>query len=315
MPIQFHCPNCQQQLRVDDSAAGKKAKCPKCETIVAVPLASGGAEQPPEGAPEGSPFGGAPPTQDGPEINPYTSPAPAAGMAPGGIGATGAAIQRRPLDIGGVMSHAWEVWQKNLGLLVGGFLVIMLISGVVVGPFTALRVNFEMQGEREMAAVIGLIGNIINQIVSTYLGIGYAQLCLKLARGQQADFAQIFAGGSRFLPVLAVSILMGLAIGLGFLACIVPGIILALMWWPAYYLVVDEKADIIESFSVAARITKENWGSAFALWFVSAGIMILGLLALCVGFLFAAPLVAMMWISAYLMISGQLNPVTKPPAY
>jgi uncharacterized membrane protein len=213
------------------------------------------------------------------------------------------------------MNHAWEVWKKNLGLLIGAFVVIGLISGAVSVPFGILRVNFDMQGEHEMGLLVNAIGQIVNQVVSIYFGIGYVQLCLKMARGQKAEFAQIFAGGSRFLPVLAVSFLLGVAMVLGFLACIVPGIILWLMWWPAYYLVVDEKAGIMESFSVAARITKNNWGSAFALSFIGAGIMILGLLALCVGVIFAAPLVAMMWVSAYLMISGQLHPVTKPPAY
>ena len=37
MPIQITCPGCQSKLRAPDTAAGKKTKCPKCQTIVSVP--------------------------------------------------------------------------------------------------------------------------------------------------------------------------------------------------------------------------------------------------------------------------------------
>jgi len=46
--------------------------------------------------------------------------------------------------------------------------------------------------------------------------------------------------------------------------------------------IIDRKAGVIESFSVASRITNGNWGSSFVLWLMSMGIMILGCLALCV---------------------------------
>src|SRR5690242_6047025 len=36
------CSNCQSKIRVPDSAAGKKGKCPKCGTVIAIPL-----EEPP----------------------------------------------------------------------------------------------------------------------------------------------------------------------------------------------------------------------------------------------------------------------------
>ena len=100
---------------------------------------------------------------------------------------------------------------------------------------------------------------------------------------------------------------MGIAIGLGLIACIVPGILLMLMWWPAYYLVVDEKAGVMESFSVAGNITRGNWGAAILLWLISLAVSMAGVLALCIGILFAAPFVAMMWAVAYLMMSGQIN--------
>jgi hypothetical protein len=54
-------------------------------------------------------------------------------------------------------------------------------------------------------------------------------------------------------------------------------------------------------------ITNGNYGTAFLLWLASLGIAIVGLLALCVGILAAAPLIGMIWTTAYLMMSGQIT--------
>ena len=43
--IHFACPHCHQSLKVEDNAAGKKTKCPKCGAVIAVPLPSSPDEQ------------------------------------------------------------------------------------------------------------------------------------------------------------------------------------------------------------------------------------------------------------------------------
>ena len=37
MPIEFHCPDCNQFLRTPDGTAGKRAKCPQCGQVVEIP--------------------------------------------------------------------------------------------------------------------------------------------------------------------------------------------------------------------------------------------------------------------------------------
>jgi DNA-directed RNA polymerase subunit RPC12/RpoP len=43
MPIEFACSSCQQTVRVSDAAAGKKGRCPKCGSILDIPMASSAA--------------------------------------------------------------------------------------------------------------------------------------------------------------------------------------------------------------------------------------------------------------------------------
>jgi DNA-directed RNA polymerase subunit RPC12/RpoP len=38
MDIKFNCPHCNRNLKVKSEAAGRKAKCPSCSQVVAVPV-------------------------------------------------------------------------------------------------------------------------------------------------------------------------------------------------------------------------------------------------------------------------------------
>lgn len=88
MPIAFQCPSCNKQLRVPETAVGKRAKCPGCQHVLTVPAAStiSGAAPAPASPPPGPPVGlpPGPPPVSAPSnfaANPYAkaqAPQPAA---------------------------------------------------------------------------------------------------------------------------------------------------------------------------------------------------------------------------------------------
>ncbi|MEO8498367.1 MAG: hypothetical protein ABI614_25170, partial [Planctomycetota bacterium] len=214
------------------------------------------------------------------------------------------------VDVGEVIGYAWEVWKSNLGLLVGITVVVFGISFGLSGVQNVVQLVFQQQGEEALAGVFGVTIWILNIVVQQFLGIGQAHIALKLLRRQRAEFGELFGGGSLFPRLLGAGILAILAMMFGFAACIIPGFLLMIFFWPFYWLIVDRKARAIESFGMARPIAKANVGTAIVLYFATAGIMLAGFLALCVGVLFAAPLVSLIWGTAYLMMSGQL--ATRP---
>ncbi|WP_425615875.1 hypothetical protein NA78x_005807 [Anatilimnocola sp. NA78] len=374
MPIEFRCPNCDQQLRVPDAAAGKNAKCPKCASIVAVPGTAAAAPPPafpPESkptpsispdrpfgappsrdafstpqstgsfgqAPSNNPFGSTPPPTNpfggggappnnpfgggggsnpfagdpkGPNIsaNPYASPASFT-EAPKPLNSQG--VGHQVVEIGAIMNHAMTVWQNNLGILVGTFFVAGLLSNIVnwisQGVQFALQVN---KAPDELIITSIVIFTIIGYCVQIFLGIGQTTVCLKLARYQPAEFSDLFSGGDRFFPVLGGVILATLACIVGFALLVVTLIFLLLAFWPFYYLLVDRKTTVLDSFSLAYSIAEGNRLTTFVLWLLGIGIALLGCLACGIGLLFAVPLISMLWATAYLMMSGQI-PIN--PAY
>ena len=159
---------------------------------------------------------------------------------------------------------------------------------------------------REVAVGFAMVAALVRMVVDAYLSIGYWQMMLKMARRQRAEFNDLFGGGEVLLPTIGVSILFGLATAVGFLMLIVPGIIVLLMWWPCYYLVIDRKASVSESFGLAREITANNIGTGVLIGLLSMGISGLGILACCVGIVVAFPLSSLLTTVGYLMMSGQL---------
>jgi predicted Zn finger-like uncharacterized protein len=66
------CSNCQSKIRVPDSAAGKKGKCPRCGTVIAIPATGEAAEEAPAEAPAETP---PPPPEPVAEAPPAEEPA------------------------------------------------------------------------------------------------------------------------------------------------------------------------------------------------------------------------------------------------
>jgi hypothetical protein len=346
MTIEFLCTNCQQPLRVPDTAAGKHARCPQCSTIQAVPATPGEVDFS-ERSPGPSPgFGDSPFSQREPKlspgmtelrkpwdggnepVNPYASPA-------GGFNESrplSGAIGHQRVEIGDVMNYSFRIWQDNLGLLVGATFVTAVIM-LLINSAGGSAIGVMFGGDPVILFGARLMLQLVGFAVGSFLGIGQAIIFLKLARGQRAEFSDMFSGGPRFLPVIGLLLLTGgphillqtfsssfggrrgfadlvmMSNSLLMLYFLVYAI-LALYWWPAYYLVLEDRAGVFQSFGLAARITEGNKLQSFLLFLLMYGMWLLGCLALVVGLLFAIPLTQLMLAVAYLMMTGQLP--TKP---
>lgn len=347
MTIEFHCPHCSKLLKTPDDKAGVRANCPGCGELVTVPsLAAEGAHADPTLAPGASP--GEPGQAIAPAESPAESEAgsledtkvcPMCGetikkaatrcrFCGETLDSTlvGDGVPTR-FEAGDALSRAWEIYKDKLGILVAAFLVfsavqfavqfgVSLISQLVqTGLLLAVGGGGPPGGNPgPVLAVIGFVG-LVTMVVQ-YLGIafleaGYHIFLLKVARGQNADIMDLFGGSRYFWRVFLAYLLFTLMMGLGFLLLIVPGVIVALAFWPFMFLIVDRDLGVIESFRRSAEIASGNYGSSFLLWLVLVGLTLLGVLAFCVGVIFAVPLANLMFAVAYCLMSGQA--VATPP--
>jgi hypothetical protein len=288
-------------LNVKDEYAGRQARCPQCDTVLTVPAVGTAVEATDD-------FSAAEPLSDESNAyqnNPYAAPV-ASKPAPQNLGGAG---QPTAVGTGRVIEYAFEVWKDNLGLFVGATLFVGFISfaigfaaeigGAVIG---------QMAGEERAGQIFVFVtNNILGTIINWFLAIGLARIMLSAARRQVPSFGMLFSGGDVFISYAVASILFGLGTIVGTLLLIVPGILFALYFWPYSMFIIDGEATASSSFSKASEIAKINVGTSLVLFFASMGIALAGLLALCVGLIFAAPLVSCIFATAYLMMKGEIR--------
>ena len=311
--IEFLCDQCKKRLRVPDESAGKKAKCPQCESVQDIPASSNVQPvAPPTAAPapgsapvESNPFR---PSADSPSTNPYASPnIPQATPQPMGPVGSGT------LDARFAAKTAWELFKANIGIMLGVVVIQMVVSvGMsTMGNMLQLAVISATKDPESPVALATQIGlGIFNQCVNTFFSIGLAILCLRACRNQPLDLAQLFSGGKYLLRVIGASILYGLMIVLGFVLLIIPSIYLAIKYQPYWYFIVDRDCSVLESFKLAGNATTGNMGQVFVMWIFSVLMAILGVLALCIGVIPAAAIINLMFVVGYLVMIGQ--PIMRP---
>jgi phage FluMu protein Com/uncharacterized membrane protein len=290
MPIELRCHRCQRLLRTADDSGGKQTKCPECGTILDIPL-----------PPEPTPLPWAP--RVNPAIQSTVAPVAVAGSQPTG------------LDIGDVFNRTWEIYTKELAPLIVGMLILLgvtlvLFVPIAIGMTIAVGVGIAVSENGNeplgVAIIIAAVAAVILVafLASAWLYGGFIQWILKIARGQPHTFSDIFSGSPYVLSLLGAGLLFFLATMVGYILCIVPGVIIALMFSQFAWLIVDRRAGTLESLSRSLQLTNGNKLPMFLLMllaFVISGVANLVPFA----FIFTTPFLWLLLAVTYLRLSGE----------
>lgn len=313
MPIEFQCPACQAALRVPDDAIGKQAKCPRCGQIVTVvgtprhepDFGVGPADAPPIGQPP------VPPVP--PDVNPYAPPqTPVSYLPPVDQGV----IEPQIISFSETFSTTWQMFFDNFAPFLG--MGALLFGLTLIGNILMNLVSFTFGAMEDDAAfvVLGLFMFIVLLVMiagNMWLQGGMLRYSVELAKGMRPSFGRVFLPFDRFLGYFAVTLLLSLAVSVGFILLVIPGIILMLMFLcaPAAYL--DGKAGILDSFSVSRNITRGNRLTILGLYLVSSLLVFLATAVTCgLGGLLAGPFFALLTAVIYTRCAG-LFASARPP--
>jgi hypothetical protein len=196
--------------------------------------------------------------------------------------------------LSGIFGEAWSMYRAHAAHLIGIAFVIYLAAAIVdgilslVGGFLVVFLGF----------VISLIAGFVVQaaLVKSVQDIRDGRADLSIGQTLQAG-TQVLA------PVAAAGLLAGIAIGIGFLFLIIPGLILLTIWAVLIPVVVLEQTGALNAFSRSFQLVKRHglqvFGTLVVTWiilFVSS--LILGVL------LFALPLVLRNGLAT--VVSGSL---------
>ena len=179
--------------------------------------------------------------------------------------------------------QAWKTFKRRPWLVMGMSLIYGIGGNWTVGS---------------SPAAFGLL--LVLVLVAGPLRGGYDMALLRLSRGDDSvSFNDLFAGFSKFRPLLLTWCLYALAVFGGTLLLIVPGVIFGVALWPAFLLVIEDDLSPVEAIEAAWRLTLGHKMELFVLSLATLAGVIVGLLTFGIGLLVTFPITQLAWMCAY----------------
>jgi uncharacterized membrane protein len=146
---------------------------------------------------------------------------------------------------------------------------------------------------------------IINIVVSSFVMAGIMSFSLKVAKGVPYAFGDLFSGAPFFVSVFVANLVSSIAISIGMIFLIVPGVILALGLCMAIPLIVDRGLGPIDALSESWKLTDGHKTNLFIFGLIAFGLSIAGACACGVGLFLVIPLLYIALMYIYLKLTGQ----------
>jgi hypothetical protein len=235
--------------------------------------------------------------------NPYAAPSVDATVTPE---LAGAASRPRDWTLGHVFGVGWNAVKAQPLPIVGGMFLVTVVQWAVQSLMQLILVGdaAESGNFARILSGMGLMFPVLT-VLGVYFMVGQVRVALTAARGQQVEIGTYFSGYDKLLPGIILGILLYLGVALGIVLFVIPGIILALGWALAFFVMVDTDASATEALAASWQQTKGQKGKIFLFYLAAAGIAILGLIALYVGLFVALPVILIATAEMYLCISGR----------
>lgn len=197
---------------------------------------------------------------------------------------------------GEAIRFGWDRTKGNLGF----FIVYLIILFFVEFFFSAFAGLFE-----DSLPLLAFIFNVGSWIVSIISSIFVVKIGLRLYGNEQiGSYGFLSFSSSLFFKYLLGYILYGLAILIGLILLIVPGVYLAIKYQFVPYLIVDKGMDPIEAFKESGKMTAGSKWNLFLFLILQVIIVILGFLAFIVGIFVALPIVMVAEAYVYKKLSS-----------
>jgi len=173
----------------------------------------------------------------------------------------------RPLSTGELLDRTFSLYRSHFGLFVG----IFALPHLMVLAFQCLGVAVQSPGTQLTNILTtmlwGLAALFLTIVVSAVSQAATVMAVSEVHLDRPASVMDSFSRVKSQIPgVIGLSLLVGLCVGVAFVALIVPGVLLALMWSLAVPVKVLENKGATDSMSRSSELTKGDRGRIFVIW-------------------------------------------------
>ena len=131
----------------------------------------------------------------------------------------------------------------------------LIVIGVISSAFTGLTGNTISTNGENQVTTLRVVGSTLSTIITGILSAGYIKYLLTFVRTGKFKTDEIINTiKKKWVDVLIATILAAVIIGVGFCLLIVPGIIMALAYTFAIYLIIDKDVAGNESLKASREM-------------------------------------------------------------
>jgi uncharacterized membrane protein len=200
------------------------------------------------------------------------------------------------------IGEAWKLFQRDAATWIISVLIyfaIVFFVGAVIGVATGVtgEVVSRTGGAAGISGIampafslVQILSRVVIFVLSTFLLGGMYRMAIKALRNEQISVTDMFGVGDVLPACLLAAVLVGVVTGIGFMLCILPGIVIGALLMFTYPLIVDRRLGAIEAMTQSVNALKGEALMAILFYLVVAIIACLGFAACCVGVLVTFPL-------------------------
>lgn len=157
----------------------------------------------------------------------------------------------QPISPGSVVARIWEIYRAQFAVLVGTAVILFAV-------------------EFALNLLIGSAAAWALAVLFIALSFLYQGMVVKLVQDVQDDRRDHSVGDlirgvePVFWPLVAVSILGGIGIAIGFVLLVIPGLILIVIWSVVAPVIVLERPGVLNAFGRSRALVRGNGWNVFA---------------------------------------------------
>lgn len=213
------------------------------------------------------------------------------------------------------VGFGWKTVKEHWMTLVPITVVVGLVSTVLdrwVNPRGGMAFE-DMTWDPSM-----MVGDFSRTMLSTMISVIFAavlvRVCLNYVDGKVKNGESVFGGitPDKLLKVILASIIVNALIFIGFILLIIPGIYLALRFSQVTNAIMDKNMGVMEAMRESSRLTEGVKWNLIAFYIVCIVIVIAGLIALVIGVVIAAPVVAVATAHVYRQLTKSAGAAPVP---
>jgi len=160
-----------------------------------------------------------------------------------------------------------------------------------------------------LALIFLILTSAVPVVLHGPLIAGMHIFTMKKLLGKRAEVGDLFAGFNFFLPTFVASLLIAVFASIGFLLCIIPGLVVTAMYTFTYLFIVDKRMDFWPAMQASHQIVKQDYFGFTMFVVLMVLVNLLGALCCVVGLFVSVPVTWAAITVAYKEIVG-LDPAT-----